>query len=116
MDNGIGVRQRDGFIQSILPTDIETTAPLQQNVRDVLAVELHAVLDVSAGCYGVGGPPRLPLLLLRVSGEADLEVAQCTTGHKALQLLSGQKGRNADTEPNILKPLKKVRVPSRSLL
>lgn len=58
----------------------------------MLAVKAQVVVNVSASCCRVGG---LLCLLLNVSGETHLEVAQSTAGHKALQLLSGQKKRIA---------------------
>lgn len=71
---------------SVLPADIEATVPFQQDVSDVLAIKQQVVLHISAWCCRVDG-----LLLLVVSGETNLEVAQSTAGHKALQLLSGQR-------------------------
>lgn len=59
----------------------------------MVAVEPQVVVDVSASCCRLGG--LLCLLLLIVSGETHLEVAQSSAGHKALQLLSGQKRRIA---------------------
>lgn len=75
---------------SVLPADIEATVLFQQDVSDVLAIKQQVVLHISAWCCRVDG--LLCLLLLVVSGKTNLEVAQSTAGHKALQLLSGQKG------------------------
>lgn len=91
------------FLLSVLPADIEVAVLFEQDVSDVLAVKQQVVLHVSGSCCcgGVGGLPLL-LLFLVISGEAHLELAQRTAGHKALQLLSGTRRRIAETHPNIL--------------
>lgn len=71
-----------GKLPSLLPTDVEATVLFEQDVGDALAVTQQVVLDVSALWFRAD-------VLRDVSGETNLEVAQSTAGHKALQLLSG---------------------------
>lgn len=71
-----------GGLPSLLPTDVEATVLFEQDVGDALAVTQQVVLDVSALWFRAD-------VLRDVSGETNLEVAQSTVGHKALQLLSG---------------------------
>lgn len=73
---------RGGKLPSLLPTDVEATIVFEQDVGDALAVTQQVVLDVSALWFRAD-------VLRDVSGETNLEVAQSTAGHKALQLLSG---------------------------
>lgn len=72
---------------SLLPADVEATVLFEQDVGDALAVTQQVVLDVSAPWFRAD-------VLRDVSGETNLEVAQSTAGHKALQLLSGPRWRN----------------------
>lgn len=77
---------------SASPTDVDAALLLEQEVGDVSAVQLQAVLDVSAGPLR-----RVPNLRI-ISGEGQLEVAQGAAGGEALQLLSGREsGRRAET-------------------
>lgn len=73
---------RGGKLPSLLPADVEATVLFEQDVGDALAVTQQVVLDVSAPWFRAD-------VLRDVSGETNLEVAQSTAGHKALQLLSG---------------------------
>lgn len=66
------------------PADVDAAIPSQQDVGDILATAQQGMLDVSARRRGASVFWRG-----RISGEANLEVVQSTTGHEALQLLSG---------------------------
>lgn len=66
------------------PTDVDAAIPSQQDVGDIPAMAQQSMLDVSARRRGASVLRRGS-----ISGEANLEVVQGPTGHKALQLLSG---------------------------
>lgn len=68
----------------LLPADIKVTVLFEQDVSDVLAVKQQIVLDISGTCGWGGGVLVLP-------GETHHEVAQDTSGHKALEFLSGTR-------------------------
>lgn len=71
----------------LLPADIEVTVLFEQDVSDVLAVKQQIVLDISGTCGWGGGVLVLPV----VPGETHHEVVQDTSGHKALEFLSGTR-------------------------
>lgn len=76
---------------SASPADVDAALLSEQEVGDASAVQLQALLDVSAG-------PLRPSPNLRIiPGEGQLEVAQGAAGDEALQLLPGQSGRRAET-------------------
>lgn len=70
--------------RKLSPADVDAAIPSQQDVGDVLATAQQGMLDVSARRRGASVLRRGS-----ISGEANLEVVESTTGHEALQLLSG---------------------------